>query len=147
MFYAIFDLKENEMRYCCAGRNPAYLYNSEKKTLTTLKPEGPPLGIGLFDEKAFSEALIEEKKKLDPGEMLFLYTDGVTEAMNSAREQFSEERLEKILKEHGSLKPQELKELLKSEIETFTGKEPQSDDITFIILQRVIPDITTLQID
>ena len=147
MFYVVFDLKENEMRYCCAGHNPAYLYNSEKNLLSALKPEGPPLGISLLDEKTFAEQLIEEKRKLDTGEMLFLYTDGVTEAMNSAKEQFSEKRLENIIKEHGLLKPNDLKDLLKTEIETFTGKEPQSDDITFIILQRVIPDITALQTD
>ena len=146
MFYVLFDLKENEMHYCCAGHNPAYLLNSENNTLITLKPEGPPLGISLFDKDAFSEALVEEKRKLDPGEMLFLYTDGVTEAMNAAKEQFGEERLEKIIREHGSLKPQALKSFLQKEIETFTGKEPQSDDITFIIMQRIIPDIASLQI-
>ncbi len=147
MFYVVFDLKENEIEYCCAGHNPAYLYNCKNNILTTLKPEGPPLGISLFDEKAFAEQLIEEKRKLNAGEMLFLYTDGVTEAMNSAKEQFGEERLENIIKEHGSLKPNDLKNFLKTEIETFTGKEPQSDDITFIILQQVTPDITTLMND
>jgi sigma-B regulation protein RsbU (phosphoserine phosphatase) len=140
MFYVVFDLKENEMRYCCAGHNPVYLYNCKNNKLTTLKPDGPPLGISLLDEKAFAQALVEEKRRLDFGEMLFLYTDGVTEAMNSAKEQFGEERLEHIIREHGSLKPNDLKDFLKTEIETFTGKEPQSDDITFIILQRAIPD-------
>lgn len=144
MFYVVYDLRENEMRFCCAGHNPAYLFNSGNNVLTTLKPDGPPLGISLFDKDTFSSQLIEEKRKLDPGEVLFLYTDGVTEAMNNAKEQFSEQRLENIIKDQGSLRPSDFKNYLKNEIDTFTGKEPQSDDITFIILEREIPDITAL---
>jgi serine phosphatase RsbU (regulator of sigma subunit) len=144
MFYIVFDLTEHTMDYCCAGHNPAYLYNANNNELAVLKPDGPPLGISLFDKETFAAQLIEEKRTFEPGEMLFLYTDGVTEAMNSAKEQFSEERLEHMIKEHGKLKPGEFKKILSEAVESFTGNEPQSDDITFIILQQTIQDINTL---
>jgi len=69
--------------------------------------------------------------------LLFFYTDGVTEAMDRERRQFGEERLEKLIVQHGVHAPDKFKNVLKGEIENFTGNEPQSDDITFVIVQRV----------
>ncbi len=136
LFYVVFDLKEYEMTYCCAGHNPAYLIDSQEK-LMTMKPEGAPLGISCFEEKDFASQLQEEKKKFNPGEILVLYTDGVTEAMNSRKEQFGEARFEKLLRERAaSSTPDKFKRILIDDIEIFTGKEPQSDDTTFIIIKR-----------
>jgi serine phosphatase RsbU (regulator of sigma subunit) len=136
LFYVTVDTRSGEIIFSCAGHNPAYLFNPEKTEIIPLKPKGPPLGIQLIDGKEFAKRLHEEKRVLRSGETLLLYTDGVTEAMNRSREQFGEEKLKNLLKFNGSLNPTELKRILRSEIDTFTGGEPQSDDITFVILQR-----------
>jgi len=136
LFYVVFDLKEYEITYCCAGHNPAYYIDSQRK-LITLKPEGTPLGISALQKADFVSLLQEEKKKFNPGEILVLYTDGVTEAMNNRKEQFGEARFEKLLKERAaSSTPGLFKRILINEIEIFTGKEPQSDDITLLIIKR-----------
>lgn len=136
LFYVVLDLRKHEIRYCCAGHNPAYFFNPQENKLLTLKPEGLPLGVALFDEREYASYLHEEKRKFNQGEVLLLYTDGVTEAMNSMKEQFGEERLERLVKENGSLTPDKFKNILRTGIETFTGKEPQSDDITFVIIKK-----------
>jgi serine phosphatase RsbU (regulator of sigma subunit) len=84
----------------------------------------------------FGQRLKEENREFKPGSTLILYTDGVTEAMDREHRQFGEERLEKLIREHGASTPDKFKNVLKGDIEAFTGNEPQSDDITYVIVQR-----------
>ncbi|OGX07794.1 MAG: hypothetical protein A2Y06_00355 [Omnitrophica WOR_2 bacterium GWA2_37_7] len=73
--------------------------------------------------------------KLNPGDIMFLYTDGVTEAMNHRQEQFSEERLSKSLT---ALKDKDIKEIiarLRKEILVFANGAQQSDDITMLAVR------------
>jgi sigma-B regulation protein RsbU (phosphoserine phosphatase) len=137
LYYVVCDLKEQELCYCCAGHNPAYFFNSKENQLASLKPKGPPLGIGLFNEEEYASRLQEERKQFNAGDTLLIYTDGVTEAMNKHKEQFGEERLEEIIKAHAHETPDKLKQYIINEIEHFTGKAPQSDDITFVILKKL----------
>jgi sigma-B regulation protein RsbU (phosphoserine phosphatase) len=136
LFYAVFDRKANTIAYCSAGHNPIYLYNRITRRLEKLKPDGPPLGIGLLTAAEFGQRLKEENREFKPGSTLILYTDGVTEAMDREHRQFGEERLEKLIREHGASTPDKFKNVLKGDIEAFTGNEPQSDDITYVIVQR-----------
>ena len=76
-----------------------------------------------------------ESLRLEAGESLFMYTDGVTEAMNSREELFSEERLEKELSLRARRPIQELIAALMQRIKDFSGEALQSDDITMMVLQ------------
>ncbi|HEX7318967.1 MAG TPA: SpoIIE family protein phosphatase [bacterium] len=137
LFYLVLDLANHELTYCCAGHNPVYYYSAQTKSITSLKPGGPPLGVSIFDAQQFSDQLQEEKKKIQAGDVVFLYTDGVTEAMNSQKEQFGTHRLEALLQQNGHLAPDRLSHFLNLEIETFTGNAPQSDDIAYVVLKRL----------
>ena len=75
---------------------------------------------------------------LGPGELLFLYTDGVTEAMNEKREQYSEERMESTLKKIGGHNCRETIKTVLADVKAFTGKAPQSDDITMLAIRRCL---------
>jgi len=136
LFYVVFDLSNNVIRYCSAGHNPAYLFSAGEDKLLALKSEGMPLGISLVEEKDFVAQLKEEEHQFMKGEVLFLYTDGVTEAVNSTKQQFGEQRLEGLIKENKQQPPDRLLKILINAIGNFTGKEPQSDDITFVIIQK-----------
>ncbi len=136
LYYLVLDAETNDLAFSCAGHNPAYLYTPINKKLTPLKPQGPPLGTTLFDQHIFETRLKEEKRMLQPGDTVLLYTDGITEAMNKNKEQFGVERLEKIIIQNHLLKPDKLKDLIKAEVEKFTGNIPQSDDIALLILQK-----------
>jgi sigma-B regulation protein RsbU (phosphoserine phosphatase) len=137
LFYAVCDRKANTITYCSAGHNPIYLYNRITRRLEKLKPDGPPLGINLLTAAEFGQRIKQESREFKPGSTLVFYTDGVTEAMDREHRQFGEERLERLIREQGASTPDQFKNALKGEIETFTGNEPQSDDITFVIVQRV----------
>jgi serine phosphatase RsbU (regulator of sigma subunit) len=136
LFYVVFSIKDNDIIYCCAGHNPAYLFSPQEQKLQVLKTDGFPLGMSLIDKKEFAQQLKEGKYKFNRGEVLILYTDGITEAMNARKELFGEDRLENLINENGGKTPAELKEIIRNAVETFTGREPQSDDITFVIIQR-----------
>jgi sigma-B regulation protein RsbU (phosphoserine phosphatase) len=136
LFYVLLDASSNVISYACAGHNPGFLLNPEKHAMIQIKPKGIPLGIHLFDERQFTMKMEEHTKRFDAGDMLLLYTDGITEAMNSTKELFGEERLIRILKNDGMVNPKVIKESIQNELDAFTGKEPQSDDITFVIVQR-----------
>ena len=74
---------------------------------------------------------------LEPGDTLILYTDGVTEAFNENREMFSESGLEKTLKSVPGAGSEEIAEAILEDLKDFVGNEPQSDDITMLILKRL----------
>jgi sigma-B regulation protein RsbU (phosphoserine phosphatase) len=136
LFYVLIDATSNVITYACAGHNPGFLLNPEKKAMIQIKPKGIPLGIHLFDERQFAMKMEEHSKRFGSGDILLLYTDGITEAMNAKKELFGEERLIGILKDNEMVNPKLIKEAIQRELDIFTGKEPQSDDITFVIIQR-----------
>ena len=75
---------------------------------------------------------------LAPGETCFLYTDGLTEAMNADKELYGEDRLAACLTAHASAAPGELQKAVFADICAFRGNEPPSDDITMLTMCRHI---------
>ncbi len=69
---------------------------------------------------------------LSPGDALFLYTDGVTEATNAAQQLYGEERLAAVLNANRELAPEELLPAVRADVEAFVGQAPQFDDITVL---------------
>ena len=123
-FLAKIDIRNGYTEYVCAGHNPPYLYaDGEYKEM----PVGRSIVLGALENAVYkSENII-----LRQNNRIFLYTDGVTEAQNSAGEFFGEKRLEKILKKiNGSA--EETLQKINSEIKKFTGGALQSDDITML---------------
>jgi sigma-B regulation protein RsbU (phosphoserine phosphatase) len=83
----------------------------------------------------FAELLDEETVPLQAGDVIVLYTDGITEAMNPSSDLFGEARLSRIVEEHGHLDSAELRERILREIEAFVGSADQHDDMTMILLK------------
>lgn len=136
MFYVILDSKNRIISYASAGHNPMILYRGASKDIFFLNPKGFPVGISLPDETLFRRSIGLEKIKLKKDDMLVIYTDGVTEAMNEKREQFGEERLVQLVKTNGHLHPTKFIELLEKEIKRFTGGNAQNDDITVVAVKE-----------
>ncbi len=137
LFYAVLDPAAGRIRYCCAGHNPAYLYNPGNGTIRALKTAGQPLGVSFSDERAFGERLQEASEAFGEGAVFVAYTDGVTEAVGPGQEQFGERRVEEIIRGSGSEGAAAIKRELAARLEAFTGGQPQADDITFVIAQRI----------
>jgi len=135
MFYVILDSKKRVVNYASAGHNPMIIYRDDTKSVSFLNPGGIAVGIDLGDPEEFKKRITSEKIKLKKGDMLVIYTDGITEAMNEKREQFSEQRLIEFIKKYHYLTAAEFKQKLNDEVTVFTKGYPQSDDITFVIVK------------
>ena len=72
---------------------------------------------------------------MSPGDVLVLYTDGVTEAFNTGHEMLDVERLVKVVHAHGAASAQELLEAIGAEVTAFAGEAPQSDNITLLVMR------------
>jgi len=98
-----------------------------------LAPTGMP--VGMLDIGSWQDAALQ----LEPGDLLVLYTDGVSEAMNAKREQYGPERLVAAIQRNPQLPVGALIDAVKADIAAFTGGTPQRDDLTLLIL-RFTPD-------
>ena len=136
IFYSILDSKNRIISYASAGHNPMILYRAETDETYFLNPRGFPVGIKLPDDTLFRRSIDVEKIKLKKDDMLVIYTDGVTEAMNGDRDQYGEDRLIRLIKECGRLSPQEFMDRLNADIKGFTGDQPQNDDITVVAIKE-----------
>ena len=132
VFYGIYHYKTGMMDYTNAGHNPPYLLRGGR-TVECL-PVASNFVVGVFDDIEFESNTLT----FGIGDTLLLYTDGVTEAFNAKREQFSESNLQDILASmHESSSAKEVVTSVLQSVKIFSGDYPQSDDITLLSLQRI----------
>ncbi len=128
-FYGILHLRSGEFHFCNAGHNPPYLLRASGAVEEVPITGGLPLGMfAKLKCTAGSAALA-------PGDGLFLYTDGVPEAVNATLEDFTNERLVAGLEGASSLASRHLIDRITGSLLTFTAGAPQSDDITMLTLR------------
>jgi sigma-B regulation protein RsbU (phosphoserine phosphatase) len=139
MSYAVLDLKRGVMTFARAGHTPLiYLpgLGTMPRDAQVLTPNGMVVGLRIEGAAVkFAELLEEEEIALENGDVIVLYTDGITEAMNAAEDLFGETRLSRIVEEHGHLASGELRERILREIEAFVGGADQHDDMTMILIK------------
>jgi len=136
MFYIILDSRTRAINFASAGHNPMILYRGKTKEVYFLKPKGFPVGIDLPEEEMFSKSLALQRISLEKDDMLVIYTDGITEAMNPDKAQFGETRLVQVIKDNSHLTPQEFVEQLNLAIAQFTRGAEQNDDITVVAIKE-----------
>ncbi|MBN2357728.1 SpoIIE family protein phosphatase [candidate division KSB1 bacterium] len=129
LFLAILNIKTGKVQYSNGGHNPPYILHPDGHVETVKKM--PTLALGIKRNFPFQTQTIV----LQRGETLFLYTDGVTEAMDEKDEEYGTERLEKDLEPMTDQSPIEMIQILEGKIERFAGTAPQSDDITMVALK------------
>jgi serine phosphatase RsbU (regulator of sigma subunit) len=138
MTYAVIDLAERRMRYARAGHTPL-IHRHETDAgdclVDVLAPDGLVLGLRIDGGELFARLLVDAELPLRRGDLLLWFTDGMTEAMNADSDLFGEERLAKLVGEHGHLAPEELRERILREIDAFVAGAPQHDDMTMILLK------------
>ena len=132
VFYGIYNTETGLVEYTNAGHNPPYVVRADG-TVDAL-PMSENIVAGMFDAFTFTQSTLQ----LDKGDMLVLFTDGVTEAFNTSGEMFDEKGLETTLENKGAGKSSHdiCQEILK-DVNDFSGKEPQSDDITLMAIRRL----------
>jgi len=130
-FYAVLEPDTGRVRYVNAGHNPPYLISSQKgKPFDRLRSTGMALGV------MESAGWRQKVTRLAPGDLLVLYTDGVTEAQDRQGRFYGEPRLQSVLRSLDVRPAQEVLEAVLEDVKRFTGGAPQQDDITLIVIRR-----------
>jgi serine phosphatase RsbU (regulator of sigma subunit) len=130
LFCGVIDLPSGTMTYCNCGHNPPLLLRRGESTFEPLRNCGPPLGV--TDDISY----VPRSIALAPGDMLLLYTDGVTEAETAQAAQFGMSRLEQAILEVRGHPARGVVEHVVKRVEEFAKGAPQSDDITCVAVVR-----------
>jgi len=125
------DLERGSIRYSSAGHTEALYFRSAAAECVRLPSTAPPIGI--LERADIGEMEI----RLRPGELFVIYSDGVTEAVNSEDELFGMERLVEIVKRQASSSAKDLVNAVVSEVRGFSDNKPLVDDLTIIALKAV----------
>ena len=128
LFFSRFDLETGTLTYCNAGHLPGLFYSGRSETVTELATGGTI--VGQFLGVPFKQG----EQKVDAGDRLFVFTDGLTEAANAGNTLYGRERVEKVFKDHIDLAPQEFCTKVKGVVDMFTmgASEEFLDDFTLL---------------
>lgn len=131
-FICVLDLDTNEMKFINAGHNPPFLMKRGEE-FEMLKPKAN-LVFGMMEDVPYQE----QSLMLEKGDVIYLYTDGVTEALNSENELFGEERLAKALNMHREEidTTNTFMKRIYEKVDEFADGVSQADDITMVCLSR-----------
>jgi sigma-B regulation protein RsbU (phosphoserine phosphatase) len=129
-FFCVLNTSTGELRFANAGHNPPILVRESGES-QMVEGGGPVLGIVPFAPYE------EDSVHLERGDMLVLYSDGVTEATNQAYDEFGEERLIEVLKRTRQESATTIVEAVTRALTEFTAGAPQADDITLSVVRRV----------
>jgi sigma-B regulation protein RsbU (phosphoserine phosphatase) len=128
VFYGVLDTQSGELLYSNAGHNLPYLLSTTGE-IRTLGGTGG-MALGVVDGISFET----KRVTLHPGDSLFLYTDGITEALDAQGHFFSDDRLRRALQDVNGLSPTEMLHRVVADVRRFAEGAPQADDITVLAL-------------
>ena len=129
-FYVVLDTASHTLEFVNASFNPAFIVDSGGSVDTL---GGGGIALGVLDRLD----LKSERIPVQPGDVLMVYSDGVTEATNAWRPQQGAERLITVLKENRSLSAQEILGAIEKEMRSHLKDHPLKDDSTLVILKRL----------
>jgi sigma-B regulation protein RsbU (phosphoserine phosphatase) len=131
LFYGVLDSTSRTFTYVNAGHNPPLHYCVSDGTLTELEATG--IAIGALSDAKYTQ----ESVQMAPGDILVLYTDGVTEAENAQLEMFDLEPLKKVILASRTLSSKDIIQEILNAVRTFSGDQPQSDDLTLMVIRSL----------
>ena len=123
LFLCMVDAASGDLHWCSAGHPRPYLVSSEGNVSAVARADSAP--VGLQPAAACSSG----RMRFAPGESLFMYTDGITEATNEQGEFFGDDRLEAALRSCAGEAPEKMVRAVLRQVRTFAGSSPSSDDI------------------
>ncbi|MDD5170962.1 MAG: SpoIIE family protein phosphatase [Syntrophales bacterium] len=129
LFYGVLNTRWRRLRYVNAGHNPPMVFRKDSSEAIFLKAKG--IALGVATEIDLEESSID----LMSGDILVMYTDGITEAINEREEVFGLERLIRVILTHRDMPSQAIIDQIQREVSSFAGDQPQFDDITLMILK------------
>lgn len=138
IFFVVLDAEQRKISFASAGHNPLILFRARERKAYFLNPKGIPLGMQLPEGIDFGGKLEADSVNLQKDDLLVIYTDGVTEAMNPKREQYGIERFLGFIREHAHRNTDDFVAELQRDLSRFTGNAPQNDDITLVAIKEEV---------
>lgn len=139
LFFGVYDEADRTLRYLNCGHQPPVLVrrrDGAPPRVRRLPPGG--MVLGLFEEQRYESGEVQ----LEPGELLVVFSDGVTEACDESGQFFGEDRLIDLLLRHADLPGDRLARAVIDAVDGFVGPHPQQDDITVITAQVAPADVS-----
>jgi phosphoserine phosphatase RsbU/P len=130
LFYCQYDIAQQQISFANAGHPPPLLFNSVRKDCLQLDAEG--LILGIREDVVFAEKTIQ----LSHGDVILIYTDGLTEAENPLGEFFGLERVNKLLIEYAQQPPQNIIAGILADLKQFSQRDTFNDDITLLVFKK-----------
>jgi serine phosphatase RsbU (regulator of sigma subunit) len=131
--YFIIDWKKKSFEFSRAGHCPTLYFNAKEKRVSFLEDNG--LGLGILRDEQFDEFVDANEMKYQSGDILFLYTDGITEAKNKKNEEFGYERLKHFVEKQAFYSAEYIKEKILKTLYDFCESSNLDDDITTLIIK------------
>jgi serine phosphatase RsbU (regulator of sigma subunit) len=133
LFYAEYDPGRRCLSYVNAGHNAPMLFRKIEGCWEVQRLETGGMVVGLLADRPFKQGTLE----LKTGDLLVAFTDGISEAMNAAEEEFGESRLMKAIEGCDSLTAAEMAKRLLGAVDTFVASAPQHDDMTLVVMRLI----------
>ena len=146
LFLGVLDLTTGKLDYCNAGHNAPVLVSVHELSELNEKSKNSKvesvnvlanLPLGIVEDFPY----LAQSMQLEKGDMLFLYTDGLTEAENSDHDQFGEQRMAEVLASLIDSRPRHVSDTMQAAVEAFVGEAEQSDDLTMMAIRYQTPAI------
>lgn len=131
--YFIVDRKTKKVSFARAGHCPTLYYNAEKNETKYFKNKG--LGLGILRNSNFHKYVQVNEFDIGAGDIIILYTDGITEACNKNKEQFGYDKLQASLVKYANLEPESIQEGIINDLYEFCGNTSLGDDYTLLIVK------------
>jgi phosphoserine phosphatase RsbU/P len=139
VLYAIIEVSENRITFARAGHELPLLVRraggAGQVVASFVPSEG--MAVGLVSDDVFADAIVDQTARFGSGDVLVLYTDGLTEAPNDDGKEFSGARLADALRAGFGQPPQALNDAVLAALSRFTGETPQRDDFTLVTVRRL----------
>jgi len=137
IIYAIIDQAKQEITFARAGHELPFFYHRASDgtcNVETIQSQG--MALGMVPPEIFDLMIKDKTVPFSKDDALILYTDGVTESVNSSGEEYSGARLMNALKTHGNGSAQSILNQLMNSVQRFSGDEGQPDDLTLITIKH-----------
>ncbi len=130
LFFMIYNRKTEELAFANAGHGPLFCYRAAMGACTTTKLEGVPIGI--MEDVEYKQA----KVKLNRGDIVVMYTDGITDMRNVDKEEYGLKRVHRLLLDNSRLNANDFVELIVNDVDSFRGEASPHDDMTVLVFKR-----------
>lgn len=133
MIYGVLNIHTRKFTFCRAGHEPLIIHRQETGNDEILSPRGMALGID--NGGAFNTVLEEKEVSFQKGDVMVFYTDGITEALNEAGQEFGRSQLVETIRNCANQSAEDITKALDDKIHQFVGKHYQNDDLTLMVVK------------